>query len=53
MSWKDILKVSERERLDAEDFAPDEMGQWHDDKQNEKEKEEWAELKEWLITLNP
>ena len=51
MNWQDILKVSEREQLDAEEFASDEMGQWRDDKQKGKEKEEWAELKEWLITL--
>ena len=33
MSWENILKkVSERERMDAEEFAPKEMQEWRDEK---------------------
>ena len=66
MTWEDILKkVSEREQLDAEEFASDEMGQWRDEKrviQTERKEsddrkilenygEKWDKLKEW-VNLN-
>ena len=36
MSWKDILKeLSPRERMDAEDFAPEEMGEWREEQAND------------------
>ena len=36
MSWFDILKeLSDRERMDAEDFAPEEMGEWREEQAND------------------
>ena len=36
MSWEDILKeLSPRERMDAEDFAPEEMGEWREEQAND------------------
>ena len=36
MSWKDVLKeLSPRERMDAEDFAPEEMGEWREKQAND------------------
>ena len=47
MSWKDILKeLSPRERMDAEDFAPEEMGEWREEQANDKNRyllEKYAE----------
>jgi len=66
LSWEDILKrVSEREQLDAEEFASDEMGQWRDEKrviQTERQESDdrklletfskrWDKLREW-VNLN-
>ena len=48
MSWKDILKeLSTRERMDAEEFAPEEMKEWEDEKlqvRNDK-KMRWLRLR--------
>ena len=47
MGWRDILKgLSARERMDAEDFAPEEMGEFREeqaDKKNLRLLEEYTE----------
>ena len=54
MSWKDILKeLSPRERMDAEDFAPEEMEEFREeqaDKENLRLLEEYAEKFDRLET---
>ena len=60
-NWKDILKkVSERELLDAEDFAPEEMQEWRDervDEENlylvEKFSKYFDKLEYWLREMEP
>ena len=48
MSWKEILKVSPRERMDAEDFAPKEMQQFRDEKHRDAQNSIKEELREYL-----
>jgi len=49
MSWFDILKeLSPRERMDAEDFAPEEMQEWRDEKAK-KEYEGMAKVIAWFL----
>tara|TARA_R110002167_G_scaffold218204_1_gene422932 strand:- start:30 stop:353 length:324 start_codon:yes stop_codon:yes gene_type:complete len=51
MSWKEILKVSPRERMDAEDFAPKEMQQFRDEKHRDAQNSIKEELREHLKAL--
>lgn len=48
MSWMSVLKVSPRERMDAEDFAPKEMQQFRDEKHRDAQNSIKEELREYL-----
>jgi len=36
MTWKDIIKISNRERAEAEDFATEDMDDWRSDRERNK-----------------
>ena len=52
MSWKDILKeLSPRERMDAEDFAPEEMQEWEDEQRQARDSKKMQRLRLQLHKL--
>jgi len=53
MSWKDILKeLSPRERMDAEEFAPEEMQADRDEKWRKQKEGSLMVIRRWLEELD-
>tara|TARA_R110000824_G_scaffold384495_1_gene578537 strand:- start:1902 stop:2213 length:312 start_codon:yes stop_codon:yes gene_type:complete len=53
MSWKDILKeLSPRERMDADEFAPEEMQSDRDGKRRTENKGSLTVIRHWLEELD-